>query len=242
MAGTSFVNFKKYGMNRLFRVLKNFWTQDKSFNFLLIVLICYLFVFLPFLTESISSKIIFLFLYYFLLTSSMPFLLKQNRKIIAFLLFILPLILLTIEISYHSLWVQVFTDVIIITYCALLAYIILLRTFQQGRINIARVQGGIIVYLLAGLIFCLLYHSLNIIESAKSFNGLVGSHRKEFLYFSLCTLTTAGYGDIVPVSPLARSLSNLESLLGMLYPAVLLARLVSMEFYYKNSQSENLDK
>ena len=72
-----------------------------------------------------------------------------------------------------------------------------------------------------------------------SFHGLAGIHRKEFLYFSFCTLTTAGYGDIVPVSPFARSLSNLESLIGMLYPSVLLARLLSMEFFYKNR--EDLD-
>jgi hypothetical protein len=224
-------------MNRLYGVIRNFWTRDKSFNFLLIVLICYLFFIIPFLTENNLSKIIFLFIYYLLLTSSMPFLLQRNKNMVATLLFVLPFILFIIEISYHSLWVQVFTDFIVITYCLLLGYIILLRTFQKGRLNIARVQGGIIVYLLAGLIFCLIYHSLNILQTTKSFKGLEGTHRREFLYFSLCTLTTNGFGDIVPLSPLARSLSNMESLLGMLYPAVLLARLLSMEFYYKNTES-----
>jgi hypothetical protein len=43
------------------------------------------------------------------------------------------------------------------------------------------------------------------------------------------TLTTVGYGDIVPVHPLARSLSNLEAVIGQLYPATLLARLVTLE-------------
>jgi len=50
------------------------------------------------------------------------------------------------------------------------------------------------------------------------------------MYFSLTTLTTMGYGDITPVNGIARSLSNLEALNGQLYPAILIARLVSLEF------------
>ena len=51
----------------------------------------------------------------------------------------------------------------------------------------------------------------------------------QMVYFSLSTLTTTGYGDIVPVYPFARSLANLESLLGQLFPAIFLARLVTLE-------------
>jgi hypothetical protein len=46
------------------------------------------------------------------------------------------------------------------------------------------------------------------------------------IYFSFVTLTTTGYGDIFPVHPIARSLCNLESIFGQLYPATLIARLV----------------
>ena len=48
-------------------------------------------------------------------------------------------------------------------------------------------------------------------------------------YFSFVTLTSTGYGDVFPVHPVARSLCNLETILGQLYPATLLARLVSLE-------------
>jgi hypothetical protein len=48
-------------------------------------------------------------------------------------------------------------------------------------------------------------------------------------YFSFATLTTVGYGDVLPVHPLARSLSSLEAIIGQLYPATLLARLVTLE-------------
>ena len=49
------------------------------------------------------------------------------------------------------------------------------------------------------------------------------------LYFSLTTLTTTGYGDIVPIDPIARSLANLEAVLGQFYLAITVARLVTLE-------------
>jgi hypothetical protein len=49
------------------------------------------------------------------------------------------------------------------------------------------------------------------------------------LYFSLTTLTTTGYGDIVAVDPFARSLANLEAVLGQFYLAITVARLVTLE-------------
>jgi len=56
-------------------------------------------------------------------------------------------------------------------------------------------------------------------------NNFVG----DLIYFSFVTLTTTGYGDIVPVHPYARSLANIEAVIGELYPATLLARLVTLE-------------
>jgi hypothetical protein len=51
----------------------------------------------------------------------------------------------------------------------------------------------------------------------------------ELFYLSFVTLTSTGYGDIIPVNPFARSLCNIESVIGQVYPATLLARIVTLE-------------
>ena len=60
-----------------------------------------------------------------------------------------------------------------------------------------------------------------------------GAGRREgsadWVYFSFVTLTTVGYGDITPVARAARSLAMLEALVGQLYPAIIIARLVSLQ-------------
>jgi voltage-gated potassium channel Kch len=60
------------------------------------------------------------------------------------------------------------------------------------------------------------------LSTAKALDGF------NALYFSFVTLTTIGYGDISPIAPIARMLAMLEAVTGILFPAVLIARLVSM--------------
>lgn len=110
---------------------------------------------------------------------------------------------------------------------------ILRQVFAAGRVTFRRIEGAIAAYLLIGLIFACLYDLLHgLVPAAFLHHGAplravesVGS----YLFFSFVTLTTTGYGDIVPVHPVARSLAMLEALTGQLYLAILLARLVSLE-------------
>ncbi len=57
----------------------------------------------------------------------------------------------------------------------------------------------------------------------------IRSRYGSFLYFSVVTLTTVGFGDIAAVHPVARSLVMVEALVGQLYPAILLARIVTLQ-------------
>ncbi len=101
--------------------------------------------------------------------------------------------------------------------------------FDAGRINGHRIMGGVILYLYIGLIFASFYR-LAALFLHPSFGGLPAGRRNlaELLYFSLGTMTTSGFGDILPVHPFVRSLANLEAVIGQLYPATFLARLVTL--------------
>ena len=107
--------------------------------------------------------------------------------------------------------------------------------FGPGRVTWHRVQGAIALYLVLGLLFAHFYGLLNVLVPEAFANVPAGLnadavfYRGRLLYFSFVTLTTTGYGDIVPLHPIARSLATLEAVIGQLFPATLLARLVSLE-------------
>jgi len=92
--------------------------------------------------------------------------------------------------------------------------------------------GAVLLYLLIALTFMALYLFVGLLIP-KAFSGIVFEDNtalaSSLIYFSFVTLTTVGYGDIVPIHPIARTLCNLESIFGQLYPATLLARLVTLE-------------
>ncbi len=126
-----------------------------------------------------------------------------------------------------------------ITFVGIATLGILTRILAPGPVTRFRIHGAIVVYLLSGLFFGLVFACIFLLDHA-AFNTpetvWEGSLRLQydkllgrFTYFSFVTLTTLGYGDITPINGAARQLVVLEALMGQLYPAVLLARLVSME-------------
>jgi voltage-gated potassium channel Kch len=217
-------------IRRAYRKMYQFWLKEQSFSVLLLVLVLYIFVIFPLTQKSLFGQIVFDIFYYLLLTSGLPFTSHSYKPGIVLVLSIAPLAFMVAGLFFKSEWLGVTIDLFMVFYCILLGRIILHRTFAEGRITIHRVQGAIVVYLLVGFIFALLYDADCRLEGVMAFRGLDRFGRKDFMYFSLTTLTTVGYGDITPVFASARSLANLEALIGQLYPAVLIARLVSMEF------------
>jgi hypothetical protein len=114
-----------------------------------------------------------------------------------------------------------------------LAWVVAHAVYAPGRITLHRLQGAIVLYLSLAMIFATAYGLIwELIPGAFANIAAPSGDQQEVavtLYFSLTTLTTAGYGDIVPVDPFARSLANLESVVGPIFLAMTVARLVSME-------------
>ena len=104
--------------------------------------------------------------------------------------------------------------------------------FRRGDITYHRIIGAILLYLLIAVAFGTLFAfvGLSVPEAFKgiTFEDHPGLANSVF-YLSFVTLTSTGYGDIVPLHPIARSLCNIESVVGQLYPATVLARLVTLE-------------
>jgi hypothetical protein len=114
-----------------------------------------------------------------------------------------------------------------------LSTVVARAVFAPGRVTFHRVIGAVLLYLNIGLTFVALYAFATLFVP-KTFNGLPAvqdnlSFASNLIYFSFVTLTSVGYGDIVPLHPFARSLANIEAIIGQLYPATLLARLVTLE-------------
>jgi Ion channel len=114
-----------------------------------------------------------------------------------------------------------------------LSVVVARAVFGPGKVTFHRIVGGVLLYLTVGLTFVALFGvvALNVPDAFKGLDAQHGNFAiaGNLIYFSFVTLTTIGYGDIVPVHPYARGLANLEGVIGQLYPATLLARLVTLE-------------
>ena len=123
--------------------------------------------------------------------------------------------------------------------------VILRSILLRDDVTVDVIFGAMSVYLLLSVVWTFIFAIVELL-SPGSFNfgtfgpEALGSTRHgelRFLsYFSLVTLTTLGYGDITPVAPIARSLASLEAVVGQLYIAVLVARLVGMHTAQKRGR------
>jgi Ion channel len=131
---------------------------------------------------------------------------------------------ITPSVLYHGGFILAFSA---------LTWVVAHALYAPGRITAHRLQGAAVVYLSLAAIFAAAFNLIwELVPNA--FANLPPATRgpgelETMLYFSLTTLTTTGYGDIVPLNPFARSLANFESVVGPFYLAITVARLVTME-------------
>ena len=109
-------------------------------------------------------------------------------------------------------------------------------------VNVNRLVGAVSLYLLLAILWAEAY-SLTETLSPGSISGLpnegAGGYLSDIIYFSFVTMTTLGYGDIVPVSPIARALAYIQAAFGQFYIAILVAGLVSVYISHRNESRPN---
>jgi hypothetical protein len=116
--------------------------------------------------------------------------------------------------------------------------------FARGDVTHHRILGAIAIYLNIAWAFAYVYRAIDILIPT-AFSGGAGLANADvftigrFVYFSFTTMTSTGFGDILPLHPFARSAANLEALMGQLFPATLLARLVTLELESRRARSDD---
>jgi hypothetical protein len=218
------------------------WKTDSGLTVLLAFLVVAIFIAYP-ITALPAGKILVLISFSLILISGATFVF--DRHLLRF--FVMGSVLLNLALH----WITYFGDVAglaswtltcDIICCGILIGIVLIQVFREGPITMHRITGAIAVYLLIGLMWAFVYQ-LIALQSPAAFKlpTSMGTYtadtlQSSLLYFSFVTLTTLGYGDILAVHPSARMLVMLEALTGQLFPAILLARLVSMEIIHRNTK------
>lgn len=213
----------------MFSRLRGFWERDGFLSVLLAVLAIGIFVALPIVggpTLGVARELVLTVV----LVSGL-FVVGRERVLLrpaAFLVAGTLAVGWLAELGGHPIATRGSLGLNLV-YLGGMVVVVLERVLRAGRVTVHRINGAIAAYLLFAVIFA---NAFELVETLHpgSFGGVTASRGwGGFLYFSQVTLFTVGYGDITPVAAGARSLAMLEGLIGQLFPAILLARLVALE-------------
>ena len=219
-----------------------FWSTDASLSAILVFLFMVIFLFYPFYHIPLFKfiiKIVFLLI----LVSGCARVLKKRALGMGIVLLVAAYIILNGgEVLTESTSVSFWNCIISFICCSLLAIIIAVQVFKEGRITINHIQSAVAIYLLLGLLWGFLYQAVAIKDPAafarasSSVPDSVDALKRDLIYYSFTTLTTVGYGDIAPVHPGVRMLAVLEAIIGQLFPAILISWLVSMQILHSRTE------
>jgi len=216
-----------------------FWTDEHSLSVMLALLVLDLFIVIPggFLGKAfqfISTLFLTLALLAGVLSLERPAFRRAGAILVA-----ATVAFRTADALFDSSWLLVGDTLFTLLSLAALILIVYRQVSKEGPVSSHLVRGAIALYLLIAILFAFIYGLIETLAPGAfsmpaSLAG--GSVRgASFYYFSVVTLTTVGFGDITAVHPVARSLVMLEALTGQLYPAILIARLVTLRMETRRS-------
>ncbi len=135
--------------------------------------------------------------------------------------------------AYASAALACVSNILLILFYAYTAAVITRFILRAKRVTGDVLFGAVCVYLLIGGAFAILYLLIDVLQPGAFFMDPAYNTKGEidafeYNYFSFATLTTLGYGDIIPVSPHARALAVFEAIMGVMYLAIIISRLVGM--------------
>jgi hypothetical protein len=146
----------------------------------------------------------------------------------AVLLSALTIVLVAIAaISGDHIWLNL-SSVVQISLLTVAMLAVLQRVVIAPEIGFRTILGAISVYTFLGLLFTFLYGLIDRLQSSNFFEGVAHPASSDFIFFSYTTLTTTGYGDLVPGGQPGRMIAGLEMMVGQIFLVTLVAGLVSL--------------
>ena len=221
---------------------RHFWSTESGLTGLLIFLLGYLIVLNSLSEFSFGRVLARLFFSLIILAGVLTTFNQRWLHGLAITLAVASLGLNWVEEVWPGAAVTILSAGLSLVYLGFLLTMVASQVFGEGQVTGHRIRGAIVIYLLLGALWAILYQmvALTIPEAFRLPEGVAGGDRdamqRLMTYFSFITLTTTGYGDITPVHPVARTLVMLEVLVGQLYPAITLARLVSLAVMHQNDK------
>ena len=204
--------------------------KEQRFLFLLVSILVLLLI-SPILKGFVHIKIL-LDIFYSIIFIFAADAIRQDRKhLIIAIVLALPMLLVIWAGHFVEMYVLSITGNFFgITFFIYMIITILKHIFHQDRINREVICAAVVVYLLMGVLWAFVYGTVEHLQP-NSFSvtiDAIGDKRYIFLYYSFVTLTTLGYGDISPITPVASSMAILEAIIGQLYLVVQIAWLVGL--------------
>lgn len=133
-----------------------------------------------------------------------------------------------------ALFFDVATNVLFFGYMVVLFAI---KVFHHEVVDSETIFGALCIYFFVAFFWAFAFYLMDLSEPQSFYLGARSKDITSYMYFSLVTLSTLGYGDITPHTPPAKILSALEAVLGQLYLAVVVARFVGIEIASKRSKA-----
>jgi hypothetical protein len=219
---------------------EEFWSSDWSLRTLLILLVGNIFT-LPLVGFDLWGRLVARAIFSLIIISGVVATVRSRLVVLVAAVFTAGILWVGWKnVEEGTPRLHVANDVAALIFIALFVVLLLRQVFRDGPITMRRVEGAVAIYLLLGLMWGLAYELVELLSPASFNIGQISfaTAFTELSYFSFTTLTTVGFGDILPVNPVARALAVLEALVGQLFPVVLIARLVAMELAYRQHRTE----
>ena len=198
-----------------------------QFSLMLALAVVMLFVAIPALSAGDAARSVVVLLQFILAAVAIGLLAKSAwLRLTLAASFALPLLARLLP----GLLPEASTLTMVFAYNLLVTAAMARAVFGPGEVNHHRIAGAIFIYLNVGLLFAVAYDGLQLAVPG-AFSGLsarASHHAATMIHFSFSTMTAIGNSGIAPRSPVAASLSDLQTITGQLFPAILLSRLVGL--------------